>query len=195
MAAKKPNGEKPICISFVSEKVLLTKEEIARIKAWSWYENDPYRGQCLLAKCTPNLGVILEQITNAYRASSPISVRKSRWDSARETITPSEAISRFGGFSLRASRITVFPGSPNPETILRSKNPECPHIWRALKELEFIRPDLLRVTRGGVVKLKGHDPHFNDAPQSRSKAAMDPAALDSILSQYTRGAASGKRNR
>jgi hypothetical protein len=195
MAAKK--AKEGFCISFVSEKVSLTAAEIDRIKAWKWYDNDPYHGQCLLSQCTPHLGVLLEQITNAYRASEPISVKRDRWGSEKEIITPSEAINRFGGFSLRYSRLTSLPGSPTPEAVLKSKNPACQHIWRALKELEFLRPDLIRVTKGGVVRLKGHDPNFGTKTSvgSRSKAAIDPAALDSILSQYTRGAASGKRNR
>jgi hypothetical protein len=192
MAAAAKKGTQNI--EFVKESVKLTQEDIKKIKGWKWYDTDPFAGQCLLTQCSPKLGVLLEQLTNAYRASEPVRVRKSRWSEEKEVITPQEAISRFGGFSLRYSKLTVFPGAPTPEAVLKSKNPACQHIWRALKELEFLRPDLIRVTKGGVVRLKGHDPNFNDKTSvgSRSKAAIDPAALDSVLSQYTLKAASGK---
>jgi len=90
----------------------------------------------------------------------------------------------------------VFEGSPTPEAILRTKNPECPHIWRALKELEVLRPDLIRVTRGGVVRLRDHDPNFPQVATQRDRnVLLDPDAIDRVLSQYTREAARAKRNR
>jgi hypothetical protein len=199
MATKKlANKENNIManIKFVDCEVPITSQDIERVKQWAWYDKDPYRGQCLLLQCTPQLGVLLEQLTNAYKASAPASVKKSKWTEEKEVITPQEAIRRFGGFSLRISHVTVFEGSPTPEAILRQKNPACPHIWRALKELEFLRPDLIRVTRGGVVRLKGHDPNFDSsASKARKGTVIDPTVLDSLLSQYTREASSAKRNR